>query len=179
VKNHWLIALNMIAFVAFAAIACAFQTSLWMQVLGGFPPPLFWIVLMTYIILHRRMWEGVLLTYVLTFVLSAYTAEPFEHFLLNNMICMVFILIVKNRIYWSSPNYFMLMSAATTALHFLLVLILSQFLDKNPLRSPEVFHWMLSFLITMLLSLPLYHFLKWFDDLTKRDETAESTSGLA
>src|SRR4051812_33316997 len=99
----------MILLVVICELICAFQTSLWMQVLGGFPPPLMWIVLLTYFCLHRHIWEGVLMTYLVTLVLCSFTAEPFEHLLLANLICLVFILLVKNRIYWSSTNYFMMM----------------------------------------------------------------------
>lgn len=150
-----------------------------MQVLGGFPPPFFWMIIMIYSILHRHVGEGVLIVYLFTFTLSAYTALPFEHFLMNNMICLILILFIKNRIYWSSPNYFMLMTGTAMGLHFALTLILSQFLDKNPLRSPELFGWSISFLMTILFSTPLYRFLKWWDRLTDRDEMAESTGGLS
>ncbi len=177
-KNHWLTGLNILCILTFLSLMCAFQASLWMQVLGGFPPPLIWIVVLTFVTLHRHVGEAVFMTYLMTCVISAYTAEPFEHFLLNNMICLVFILLIKNRIYWPSPNYFMLMTAAATALHFLMNLLLSQFLDANPLRSPEFFHWMISFLLTLLISIPIYQLLKWFDRITQRDVTAESTGGL-
>lgn len=178
-KNHWLIALNCLVLLAFTNIMCAFQTSFWMQVLGSLPAPILWIVVMTYVILHRHLGEGVFMTYLITFILCAYTAEPFEQLLMANMVCLIFIQLVKNRIYWSSPNYFMLMAAATAGVQFLLILVLSQFLDHNPLRSPEFFHWTISFLLTMLVSLPMYRFLKWLDRVTQRDETAESTSGLS
>lgn len=177
-KNHWLTALNILALLLFADVLCALQTSLWMQVLGSFPPPLFWIAIMTYAILHRHISEAVFMVYAFTLVFCAYTVQPFEQLLLNNMIVLVFILLIKNRIYWASPNYFMLMTAAATAQHYLALLVLSQFLDKNPLRSPEFFHWMVSFLLTLLISFPVYGFLKWLDRLTQRDEMAESTGGL-
>lgn len=177
-KNHWLIALNLITIVVLTDLICAFQTSLWMQVLGNFPPPVFWIPILTYVILHRPIWEGVFMTYVITFVLCAYTAEPFEHFLLANMISLVFVLLIKNRIYWSSPNYFMLMVATALLLHFVLIAMLSQFYDQNPLRNPELFHWMISYLLTLLISVPTYRMLKWFDRITQREESTDSIGSL-
>jgi hypothetical protein len=178
VKNHWLSALNIIGLVVFANVLSAFQTSLWMQVLGGFPPPFFWIVVLTYVILHRHVGEGVLMIYLFTLSLSAYTSLPFEQFLVSNMVGLVLILLVKNRIYWSSPNYFMLMTAGGTGIHFVAIFVLSQFLDRNPLRSPELFSWTISFLMTILVSIPLYRILKWWDRITDRDELTESTGGL-
>lgn len=177
-KNHWLTALNILGLLVFSNLLTAFQTSLWMQVLGGFSPPYFWLVVLTFAILHRHVGEGVLMVYLFTLQLSAYTSLPFEQLLVNNMTCLVLILLVKNRIYWSSPNYFMLMTGAATTLHFILTFVLSQFLDHNPLRSPEWFNWALSFLMTILVSIPIYRFLKWWDRLTDRDELAESTGGL-
>lgn len=177
-KNNWLIVLNLIAIVVLTDLICALQTSLWMQVLGTFPPPMLWLPVMTYVILHRPIWEGVFMTYVLTFVLCAYTAEPFEHFLLANLLSLVFVLLIKNRIYWSSPNYFMLMTATSLLLHFLLIFILSQFYDHNPLRNPELFHWMISFLLTVLVSVPIYRFLKWLDKISQREESTDSIGGL-
>jgi hypothetical protein len=178
VKNQWLIALNIIAVILFTDLACAFQTSLWMQVLGNLPPPMIWLPVLTYVILHRHIGEGVFTVYLITFVLCAYTVEPFEHLLLNSMVCLVFILVIKHRIYWASPNYFMLMTAAATGLHFVLFAFLSQFLDRNPLRSPEFFHWVISFLLTLLASLPIYRFLRWLDRLSGRDDVMESIGGL-
>lgn len=177
-KNHWLTALNIIGLVVVANVLSAFQTSLWMQVLGGFPPPFFWVIVLTYVILHRHVTEGVFLVYLFTLSLSAYTSLPFEQLLLTNMSSLVLILLIKNRIYWSSPNYFMLMTATSTFLHFVLVFVLSQFLDHNPLRSPELFSWTISFLMTILFSIPIYRVLKWWDRVTDRDELAESTGGL-
>lgn len=177
-KNHWLTALNILGLVVFTGAMTAFQTSLWMQVLGGFPPPFFWLVVLTYVILHRHVGEGVLMVYLFTLTLSAYTSLPFEQFLVANMTCLVLILMVKNRIYWASPNYFMLMTAGATGLHFFLVFSLSQILDHNPLRSPELFSWTISFLMTIVTSIPIYRLLKWWDRLTDRDELAESTGGL-
>jgi len=149
-----------------------------MQVLGGFPPPFFWLVVLTFVILHRHVGEGVFTVYLFTLTLCAYTSLPFEQLLVNNMTCLVLILLVKNRIYWSSPNYFMLMVGAATGLHFSLTALLSQFFDHNPLRSPELFSWALSFLMTILSSIPIYRLLRWWDRLTDRDELTESTGGL-
>lgn len=177
-KNHWLTALNIIGLVVFANLLAAFQASLWMQVLGNFPPPFFWLVVLTFVILHRHVGEGVLMVYLFSLSLCAYTALPFEQFLMSNMIGLVLILLIKNRIYWSSPNYFMLMTAAAAAFHFTSIFALSQFLDRNPLRSPELFNWTISSLMTILVSIPIYRFLKWWDRLTDRDELAESTGGL-
>lgn len=177
-KNQWLLALNIVALLVLTDLLCALQTSFWMQVLGAFPPPQFWLIILTYSVLHRHIGEAVLMTYLITFVLAAYTAEPFEHFLAANMCCVVFILTIKNRVYWPSPNYFMMMTGGAAGLHFLVFMILSQFLDRNPLRSPELFQWVVSLLMTTLFSLPLYSMLKWFDRLTQMDETAESTGGL-
>lgn len=177
-KNQWLILLNFLALAFIAEVACSFQTSLWMQVFGNFPAPMLWMVQLTYSVLHRRIFEGVALVYVTTLVLSAFTVEPFEHLLLINLFCLIFIQIVKNRIYWSSPTYFMLMTGATAFFHVVLLVILSQFLDKSPVRSPEIFQSCLSILLTMLSSLPLYRGFLALDRITERDETAESTGGL-
>jgi hypothetical protein len=177
-KNHWLIALNIAFFAILTSLLSALQTSLWFQVLGPFPPPQFWIVILTYSILNRHLWEGVLMTYILTLVIASFTAYPIENFLLVNMGCLMFISFIKNRIYLSSPTYFMLMSGSTLLVYDILFTILSQFADKNPIHHPAVFDWIISLLLTMLASLPLYRFLKWVDNWTDRNETAETTSGM-
>jgi hypothetical protein len=177
-KNHWLIALNIALLIIFAILLSALQTSLWLQVLGPFPAPQFWIVILCYAVLNRHLSEGILITYLLTMAVSSFTVYPAENLLAVNMGCLMFIVFIKNRIYWSSPNYFMLMSGATLTVFYFLFFILSQLVDANPIRSPALFDWIISLLLTMLISLPAYRFLKWFDKMTDRDETAETTSGL-
>ena len=69
----------------YGLITVSFQTSLWMQVFSGFPPPHFWMPVLAYWSLYRTPKEGVIMTYLTTFIAASMSALPLGVFLLINL----------------------------------------------------------------------------------------------
>lgn len=169
---RWLVGVILLVGCTFGLTAA--QTSLWVLVMGNFPPPLFWLMMLIYVAITRSVPQAIMYFYLLTLVISSFTAFPFEHFLLMNMIMLILLLIVKGRIFWPGTTYFVLVCGAFSLVAPLLLWILSRFLDKNPLFVPAIFNWLISALMTMLAGMVLFNVLQWFDRLIHQEGRLEN-----
>lgn len=163
--------------IATASLLSAAETSLWFLVLGRFPAPMFWLVVLVYISVTRPLWESTLLTYLLSLVISSYTAFPFEQFLVYNLLLMVTLVLIRERVFWGGPTFFMLMVALASLAAPIVFWIVSRGFDKNPVAIPQLFDWLISALLTVLFSLPLYRIYQWYDKIGSQDAGAESRVG--
>ncbi len=162
---------------ATASLLSAVETSLWFLVFGSFPAPMFWLVVLVYISVTRPLWESTLLTYLLSLVIASYTAFPFEHFLIYNLLMMVILVLIRERVFWGGPTFFMLMVAVASLLAPVLFWLVSRSFDKNPVIIPQLFDWLISALLTVLSSLPLYRIYQWYDKVGSLDAGSESRVG--
>jgi hypothetical protein len=169
---RWL--LGIIVLVACTFGLTAIQTSLWFLIMGSFPPPLFWLMMLIYVALTRSLPQAIMYYYLLTMVISSFTVFPFEHFLLMNTIMLMLLLIVKGRIFWPGTSFYVLACGASALIAPLIFWTLSRLLDKNPLFMPEIFSWLVSALMTMLVSMALYNILRWFDRILLAEGRSEN-----
>lgn len=163
--------------IATASLLCALETSLWFLVLGHFPPPMFWLVVLVYISVTRPLWESTFLTYLLTLVVASFTAFPFEQFLIYNLLMMVTLVLIRERVFWGGPTFFMLMVAVASLLAPIFFWLVSRGFDPNPVNIPRIFDWLISALLTVLFCLPLYRLYQWFDKVGSLDAGSESRVG--
>lgn len=159
-KLPWQPVLSVLFLLVVTAALTSFQTSLWVLALGGFPPPLFWLMMLVYVGVTRTPGPAVLIYYPMTLIISSFTVYPFEHFLLLNMLLLGAVLLVKGRIFWPGPTYFTLLCGSLSLVAPIVFWMISRVLDKNPVFLPEIFTWVVSGLMTMLVSLPIYRFLE-------------------
>lgn len=160
-----------------ASALCALQTSLWFLVFGRFPAPLFWLIILVYTSVTRPLWEATLMAYLLAFVSSSFSVFPFEAMLIFALVMMVLIYLVRERVFWGGPTFFMLMVAAAVFAAPVIFWIISRVNDKNPVFLPEIFEWLISALLTVLFSLPIYRLYQWFDRLALMDAGSEGRIG--
>lgn len=172
-KIPWPWILNLFLVILLTMLCTAFQTSLWLQVIGSFPPPNLWLCILVYLALNRSMGQAVFWFYLLSIALSGFTIFPVENFLLLNMLMLTTMAIVKARIQWDGPTYYMLMCGAMSLLAPVLFWSISRLTDDNPVFIPEIFIWLISGLMTMLFSLVMYKILDGLDRLTLRDSSSE------
>jgi hypothetical protein len=177
VKIPWYWLLSLILMLVAALLLNAVQSSLWILIFGRFPPPLFWLVILVYVTVTRPLWEAAMMTYLLTFVNSAFTAFPFEAMLIFGLIMMWILILIRERVYWGGPTFFMLMVAVASAVAPLLMWLTSRWFDKNPIFIPEIFDWLISALLTVLASLPIYRLYSWFDRVALLDAGSEERVG--
>jgi hypothetical protein len=172
---YWLISLGLLLIAA--TVFGAFQTSLWYLVFGSFPSPMLWLVLLVYVSVTRPLWEATLTTYLLTLVNTSFTAFPFEAMLVYSLILMVTLILVRERVFWGGPTFFMLMVGAASLSAPIFFWATSRWFDRNPLFIPQVFDWMIAALLTLLASLPVYRLCQWFDRISLMDAGSEGRVG--
>jgi hypothetical protein len=172
---YWLLGLSLMIFtvVAFSAV----QTSLWFLIFGRFPAPMFWLVVLVYISVTRPLWEATLFTYLLTFAIAPFTASPFEAILVFSLGLMLLIMLVRERVFWGGPTYFMLMVGGTTLAAPILYWMTSRWIDKKPLYFPDIFEWLIAGCLTTLFSLPIYRLYQWYDQIASQDAGREGRVG--
>lgn len=160
-----------------AALFAAAQTSLWFLVFGRFPAPMLWLIVLVYMSVTRPLWEATLMTYLLTFVYASFTVFPFEALLIYGLMMMLILILIRERVFWGGATFFMLMVAIASAGAPVLYWITSRWFDKNPVFIPEIFDWLISALLTMLASFPVYALYQWFDRVALMDAGSEGRVG--
>jgi hypothetical protein len=163
--------------LASAVVLAAAQTSLWFLLFGSFPAPMFWLVTLVYFSVTRPLWESTLVAYLLTAVNSPFTAFPFEAFLVFSLLLVLILFLIRERVFWGGPTYFMLMVGVASVSAPVLYWICSRWFDKNPLSVPAIFDWLIAGCLTALFSLPLYRLYQWIDKIAAQDAGGESRIG--
>lgn len=172
---YWLLSLILMIFTA--AFFSAVQTSLWFLVFGRFPAPMLWLVVLVYMTVTRPLWEATLMTYFLAFVYSSFTVFPFEAFLIYCLILMLILILLRERMFWGGPTFFMLMVGVASLSAPITFWFCSRWFDRNPLFIPDIFDWLISALLTVLASLPVYRLYQWFDRVALMDAGSEGRVG--
>jgi len=172
---YWLLSLFLMIFTA--TVLAGFQSSLWFLVFGRFPAPMLWLVILVYGAVTRPLWEATMMTYALCFVNAAFTALPFEALLIYSLLMMGILILIRERVYWGGPTFFMLMVGAATLSSPILFWLTSRWFDKNPIFIPDIFDWIISALLTGLACLPLYRLYSWYDKVALLDAGSEGRLG--
>jgi hypothetical protein len=170
--------LNYLLFVVAAMVFSGFQSALWLQLFGWFPAPQLWLTILVFWVLYRELWESVLMMYLLAVVVSAFTAKPFAHLLVINLLICLTLVFIKRRVYWSGATFFMLASGAATVALFFSGHLVSWRYDRNPATEFAPLRWLFTILVTMLLSLPLHRILSWFDRWTEKEHPTTAGTGI-
>lgn len=169
---------NYLMFLLVTTLLTSLQTSLWLQILGSFPAPQMWAPPLVYWCLYRQPRESIIMVYIVSALSAALTAMPISLILLTNMGLFVAIYLFKCRIYWSGPLFFMLVVGGFNILLPVIHIILSWTSEKNPITDPQIFEWIISTLLTMLVALPLFHLYSWFDAVTHKEQPKETGSTI-
>ncbi len=172
---YWLLSVALI--MGTTLVLNGIQTSFWYLLLGSFPPPLLWLVVLVYISVTRTLGEATFMTYLLALVNTSFTAFPFEAMLVYCLGLMIMLILIRERVYWGGPTFFMLMVGAASLSAPILFWIASRIFEKNPVGIPAVFDWLISALLTVLFSLPLYRLYQAFDAVAAQDAGAEGHIG--
>lgn len=155
----------------------AMQTSLWFLVFGRFPAPMLWLVVLVYCAVTRPLWEATMMTYLLCFANASFTAFPFEALLVFSLVLMLALILIRERVYWGGPTFFMLMVGLATLAAPAMFWLTSRYFDKNPVFIPEIFDWVIAALLTVLAALPIYRLYAWFDRVALLDAGSEGRVG--
>lgn len=172
---HWILSLGLVLLTA--VVLVAFETSLWFLVFGRFPAPMFWLIILVYVSVSRPLWEAVLIAYLLSFALAPFTVVPFNIMLVFCLTLLVITVLIRERVFWGGPSYFMLMVGAVSIAAPIVFWILSRLSERNPVAVPEIFDWLISACLTTLFSLPIYALYQWYDRIAAQDALTEGRVG--
>jgi len=144
---------------------CGVQTSLWPLLTGGAPSPQFWLILLLYLVLYRSYYQALIFSYFLALIIKSFSSVSI------GMLWPLFFLLItpasyfKSRMFWPNTRYFMIASFLFVGAYHVFSLILSYYLENNPVPiSP--FSRLLEISLTLLWSAPLYWLMNFIDKLT-------------
>ncbi len=173
---RWLV--NFFIFAVIHLLLITLQTSFWLQVFGDFPAPQFWVPGFVYWAVYRKSFEAIAMVYLTVFMAGGLTALPYSLLLLILILVYVGLYYLKDRIYWSGSTFYMLACGFAAICFPVMHVIISWITEPNPIHDPELFHWIISVLMTMLLSLPLYRFFGFIDRFIPRAEGLDAREGF-
>lgn len=168
-KIHWLLIYNFLFLPFICFLLTGMQTSLWLNLMGWFPSPQFWLIILTYIVIHRPFWMSIAFGYLTAILLMGFTAWPFEKLLLSIMIIVGISQLVKDRIYGSGPNYFLALCGMNAVLFQITYILIGYFLENVDLIRFSFFDAVLSPLLSVLFAYPIYQLFKIFDRWTHQE----------
>ena len=177
-KKQTLTLANYLVFLLITLFCTVLQSSIWPQLFGNFPAPQFWITTLAYWVMGRHLIEGLIMTYLLSFLVSTLTAMPISLILAINVILLCGGFLLKQRILWVSSTYLMILSGLGSLLFPVVHFTLSWFFEASPIRFPEILHWAFTSLFYILLS-PLFFFVfRALDQLTSKELPSEIRSDI-
>ena len=149
-------------FLSFLCIM-SLQGSIWMQLFTQAPNPCLWIVALVYCCFYRNLYEFIFCIYIITLISLEFTNFPFGLFLICNSGIALILLLIRSRFILQKPIYLAIITLFLTFIFPLLHFIFSHLFEPNPIQTIEHFTWIISALITSLLSITIFHFFIWFD----------------
>lgn len=154
------------------------QTSLWFQLVGLFPAPQFWIIILTYLIIHRSFWPSLGMGYLFSVIMTGFTSWPFEYLLASTMLIVGSSQLLKDRIYGSGVNYFIALCGWNVFLFHLCYTVLGLIKEDISFGRVSLFDLSLSPLISVLLAYPFYFMFKFLDRVFKGEEDPQPGKNL-
>jgi hypothetical protein len=167
-KERLFKAANIVALCLVVLILGTIQTSLWFQIFGYFPAPALWIPAVIYIALYRGTLEAILVVYLFCLTISTMTAMSIGLLVASAFVLVLVAQVFRQRIFWNTSSYIMMVSGVGTLLFHVTYWILSIFFDEYALRSPEILDWILEALLTPLVAPLLFRLFAWVDQTTRQ-----------
>jgi len=162
-KTVFLFIGHYLAFILLYLLFCDLQGSLWIQLFGLSPSPLFWMPIFVYWSLYRRLRESLLMLYITAYILMHFSSSSFALLCLNLHGLFFLTYFIRSRIYREGPLYFMLIVGVNCAAWPALQSFNFKFIAHSRFFPPNGFSWVMNILLTMLISLLLYQFFCWID----------------
>lgn len=166
-------AANIFLFALSVLFLASVQSSMWFQIFGNIPAPAFWIPVLVYIFLFRRLYEAVPVLYFFCLILSAMTTVSEGMLMLVTLCLGLMIRLMKQRVFWLGHSYFMMVCGIAAFMFHVFHWAASNILEEQGISSPAILSWFITALLTPLISPVLYVVFSWFDTLTDREQPAE------
>ena len=178
-KEKLLVLANFAIFLLATLILGTIQTSLWFQMFGYFAGPALWLPCLIYFALSRSTLETVIFSYLVGVVLSTMTAMPEGILMIVCLMLAISTQLFKQRIYWTSSSYFMMVCGAASLLFHFFHWGASAFLEDSTITSPQIMDWLIEALLTPLAAAPLYPLFRWIDKVTDQEPSTEISAQIS
>jgi hypothetical protein len=165
---------NYLLFLVACFAALGVQCSLWLQILGSTPAPSLWMPFLVYLSLYRYRFESMAGIYLVAAAASSFSVCPFGMLLLVNLLLYLAMQLFKERIYWNGVGFFALVVAGASTIFTPLMMAISWVFDKNPIREMLLVNSIVSILLTVLFSFPLYSLFTAFDRWSHKELPTET-----
>jgi len=168
-KERFFKVLNIVAFTFMVLFLATVQSSLWFQIFGYFPSPAFWIPALIYVAIFRTTLEAVILSFLFALAISTMSSMPDGILVTTTMLLALSARTFRQRIYWNSNSYIMMICGVGALLFHLYFFIASMFFSEISMHSPQVLDWLLEALLTPAVAPALFKLFKWIDVLTNQE----------
>lgn len=165
--------LNLFMIFLIALFLSGLQTTFWFQIFGSLPAPQFWLIMILYLILYRKPFEGIMTIYFVGLVLNPFTAMPLGMIWMTLFILFICMSFVKKRVFWPGSRYFLMAAFGLSVAYHIVYFILSRWFEANP-APISFFHRFFEIVFTSLISVPMYSILSGMDQLTNKEILPES-----
>ena len=172
-QQRWKDLINFAVFALFTVIVCGFQSSMWFQFFGYVPAPQLWLGVLAYWTINRKLWEGAVMIYIITLIVSSQSAVPPAILLTICVTLYVLGLTIKQRVYFPGPLYFMLMTAFYSFVFPVFHYFVSFLIEDNPVSSFYFFRWLSTWVLTGLFAFPLFFLVEWLDKKTQKEKLVD------
>lgn len=136
-------------------LACGVQTIWWPSLLGSFPAPPLWLLVIIWLSVYRPQPSTILMVYACGWMASAFTAMPLKMMFFSLLILHLLITSARERVFWSGASYFLLAAVCSTTAFHLIYILLSAILE--PVRSAILpFERLLQILLSAPFGLMIY-----------------------
>lgn len=151
-----------ILFFLMTLTLCTFQSVVWFQIFGHQTAPFFSFILFVYFGLDKDSWKSLIYCYAIVYIFSLFSYSSLGVLYFTSMITFLFLLIVKNRMYWPGPTYFTIMTACSLFLfHF--SYIVTSFTFESHIAPIMLWQRLLQIVTTSFISYFTYNFIKRID----------------
>lgn len=169
-RSSILLILKLVTFTVVFYAFCAFQTSFWPFILGTFPAPQLWLIMVVFIALKWPTFRTVFFIYFLGLIMTRFSYVPLKMAWTSLVMLIMFVWFFKNRIHSTSLFYFSILATSGSFFYSLSYILLSNWLEPAP-TSIYFLHRTLEMGCNFLFSIPVYKFLDFID---KRFESTPS-----
>jgi hypothetical protein len=157
-SENKLLYINILFHLIFTFILTNIQTGLWYDIFGGFPTPFFWLLCLVYYGIYRSNKDAVLLFAFNVFIVMNYTVAPLGLIFLSSFGVFVLMTKLKSRVFWRGPSYFVMMSAISVPVFYILYYGISWSFEEIGFAKIRWFYILTQILLTTLIS-PLFYFI--------------------
>lgn len=169
---------HLAAYLIATLLLCTIQGSMWPILFASWPPPIFWLYPVIYLLLYHSFPKSIFWIYGLCVVIAAHSSMGLGQLSFCLLIITLIGRYVKKRIFWPGPGYFSLIVAGATFLFPIVQWTVSQIRDVNPIPYPSPWAWISSLLLTPAIAGAFFYFFNFLDhvfhDPNKQERAAES-----